>query len=122
MSSFDIKNSVAFVAGTNKPNGIGRAIVEALVAGGAAKSLCNCTWCFTIGWTSTDILLDNLWQYLLMLLTLRRLPPLSSLYPDVTLLVNNAGYFASTSSLDDVNQALKELLVNYIAPLAIAKS
>ena len=37
MPSFNIENSVAFVTGTNKKNGIGRAIVDALIAAGASK-------------------------------------------------------------------------------------
>ena len=35
--SFNIQDSVAFVTGTNKPNGMGRAIVDALLSNGASK-------------------------------------------------------------------------------------
>ncbi len=37
MTSYNIQDSVAFVTGTNKKNGIGRAIVESLIAHGAKK-------------------------------------------------------------------------------------
>ena len=37
MTRFEIQNTVALVTGTNKPRGIGRAIVEELLAAGAAK-------------------------------------------------------------------------------------
>jgi short-subunit dehydrogenase len=43
-------------------------------------------------------------------------------YPDVTLLVNNAGLMAGTSSLGDIGMAQKEIAINYIAPLAIVQS
>src|SRR3569832_1083094 len=36
-ASFNIENSVAFVTGTNKPNGIGSHIVRALLEHGAKK-------------------------------------------------------------------------------------
>ena len=37
MVSFKIQDSVAFVTGTNKKKGMGRAIVDALIANGASK-------------------------------------------------------------------------------------
>ena len=44
------------------------------------------------------------------------------LYPDVTLVVNNARYLASGSSLDNFESAVNEMNVNYLAPLAIVQS
>jgi NAD(P)-dependent dehydrogenase (short-subunit alcohol dehydrogenase family) len=37
MTAFQLENAVAFVTGTSKKNGMGRAIVDALVASGVAK-------------------------------------------------------------------------------------
>jgi NAD(P)-dependent dehydrogenase (short-subunit alcohol dehydrogenase family) len=37
MTSYTIKDSVAFVTGTNRKNGIGRAIVDSLIEHGAKK-------------------------------------------------------------------------------------
>lgn len=43
-------------------------------------------------------------------------------YPDVNLVVNNAGYSAAMGALGDVEKAHMEVQVNYLAPMAIVKS
>jgi NAD(P)-dependent dehydrogenase (short-subunit alcohol dehydrogenase family) len=47
---------------------------------------------------------------------------LGAKYPDVTLVVNNAGLLAATSSLGDIGMVQKEIAINYIAPLSIVQS
>ena len=43
-------------------------------------------------------------------------------FPDVTLLVNNAGYFSGNSFVDKIQHEHQEILINYIAPIAIVQS
>ena len=127
VTSFKIENSVAFVTGTNKKNGIGRAIVEALLAAGAAK----------IYATARKISqLDDLVQEYpdkvvpvgLDVTDLDAIQALPAKFPDVNLVVNNAGYAymteekAPTLSSAALEKAQTELAVNYIAPMAIVKS
>jgi short-subunit dehydrogenase involved in D-alanine esterification of teichoic acids len=50
---------------------------------------------------------------------------LGALYPDVNLVINNAGYFGMVSSTLDSEaseSAMKEVEVDYIAPLRIVQS
>ena len=122
MPAFQIKDSVAFVTGTNKKNGIGRAIVNALVAQGARKVYATAR--------KTDQLTDVVQAHpagtivpvALDVTDLSKIENLATDYPDVTLVVNNAGYFGAVSSLDDLQVAQTEIAVNYIAPMAIVKA
>jgi NAD(P)-dependent dehydrogenase (short-subunit alcohol dehydrogenase family) len=121
MPSFNIQGSVAFVTGTSKPRGIGRAIVEAFLANGAAKVYAT---------ARTTSQLDDLVSkhngkvvaVPLDVTDLDAIAALSESYPDVTIVVNNAGYFAGSTSNGDLDTAKTEMLVNYIAPMAIGKS
>ena len=88
-TTFDINDTVAFVTGTKKKNGIGRAIVDALLANGAKKVYA----------TARDASqLDELVQTAdgrviavsLDVTDTDQIASLSDLYPDVNLLVNNA--------------------------------
>ncbi len=117
----DINGSIALVTGANR--GIGRAFVEELLKRGAAKiyvaardtaSLC-------------DLVRDGD----------RRLVPLpldvtdpdqvaaaASVASDVTLLINNAGYaaFEGALSAPDMDDARREMEVNYFGPLALTRA
>ena len=118
MTSFNIQNSVAFVTGTNKKRGIGRAIVEALLANGASKVYATARNASQLD----DLVTESQGKVIAVELDvtdLDAIEKLADLYPDVTLVVNNAGYFGNTSSIDDVKN---EIAINYFAPLAIAKS
>lgn len=121
MTFFNIQNSVALVTGTNKPNGIGQAIVEALLAQGADKVYATAR--------DTDQLADLVAKHdgkvvavSLDVTDLAAIAELPEKYPDVTLLVNNAGYLSGKSSIGDIELARKEIEVNYIAPLALVKN
>jgi len=121
MTSFNIKDAVAFVTGTNKKNGIGRAIVEALLAEGAKK-----VYATARDPSQLDDLVaahkEKVVAVALDVTDLDAIKTLPSKYSDVNIVVNNAGYAAMTSTLDDVSSAQKEIAVNYIAPLAIVQS
>jgi NAD(P)-dependent dehydrogenase (short-subunit alcohol dehydrogenase family) len=121
MNTFNIKDSVAFVTGTNKKNGIGRSIVEALLSNGAAKVYATAR--------DTSQLEDLVVAYngkvvavSLDVTDLEAIKLLPTKFPDVTIVVNNAGYMGCTSSLGDIDAIRKEIEVNYIAPMAIVKS
>jgi NADP-dependent 3-hydroxy acid dehydrogenase YdfG len=111
MPSFAIQNSVALVTGANKPNGIGRAIVEALLARGAAK-----VYATARDTSQLDDLISKhnskVVAVALDVTDLKAIANLSIAYPDVTLVVNNAGYAAMTSSIQDVDRTVSEIQVN----------
>jgi NAD(P)-dependent dehydrogenase (short-subunit alcohol dehydrogenase family) len=121
MPSFIIQGSVAFVTGTNRCNGIGRAIVKGLIARGAAK-----VYATARDVTQLDDLVNTHYPKVvpvsLDVTDLNAIAQLSALYPDVTLVVNNAGYAGYNSSIQDLDVAVKEIQVNYLAPLAIGRS
>ena len=121
MTSFQIQDSVAFVTGTNKANGIGRAIVHALLAQGArkvyatariAEQLADLVEAYPEG-TIVPVALD--------VTDLTAIEQLADRYPDVNLIVNNAGYLGG-GAMDDIQVAQLEIAVNYIAPMAIVRS
>lgn len=124
-TTFDINNdTVAFVTGTNKKNGIGRAIVDALLAHGAKKVYA----------TARDVSqLDELVQTAagrvvavsLDVTDTDQIASLGDLYPDVNLLINNAGYAGyagSTLDSSTLDAAVAEIEINYLAPLRINHS
>ena len=123
MTTLNITNTVAFVTGTNKKNGIGRAVVDALLENGAKKVYA----------TARDAShLDELVKSAngrvvaisLDVTDKDQVAKLGELYPDVNLVVNNAGYAGYVSPLDGnaSEVAAKEMEVNYIAPLRIIQS
>jgi NAD(P)-dependent dehydrogenase (short-subunit alcohol dehydrogenase family) len=121
MTAFNVKDSVAFVTGTNKANGIGRAIVQALLARGAAKVYATARKASQLD----DLVAAHAGKVVAVSLDvtdLDAIAQLATLYPDVTLVVNNAGYVGPVSSIDDLSRSLTELQINYIAPLAIGQS
>jgi NAD(P)-dependent dehydrogenase (short-subunit alcohol dehydrogenase family) len=127
MTHFNIQGSVAFVTGTNKKNGIGYAIVEALLAHGSRK-----VYATARDASQLDELVTK-WNGRVVAVSLeltedlQAIAKLGSEYPDVTLVVNNAGigfagHLSTEASLDSIEFAKTEILVNYLAPLAIVKS
>jgi NAD(P)-dependent dehydrogenase (short-subunit alcohol dehydrogenase family) len=121
MPSFKIQGSVAFVTGTSKPRGIGRAIVEALLANGASKVYATARTTSQLD----DLVAQHDGQVVAVPLDVTDLDAIAALsesYPDVTIIVNNAGYLSGSTSLGDVDAVKTEMLVNYIAPMAIGKA
>jgi NAD(P)-dependent dehydrogenase (short-subunit alcohol dehydrogenase family) len=121
MPSFKVQDSIAFVTGTNKPNGIGQAIVEALVANGASKVYATARRVSELD----DLVAKHKGVVIpvqLDVTDLHAITALSKTYPDVTIVVNNAGYAGEQPALGELNKINVEMLVNYLAPLAIVKA
>jgi short-subunit dehydrogenase len=120
---FAIVDSVALVTGTNKSNGIGAHIVRALVERGAKKVYATARNASQLDYLVQELGQDKVVPVALDLTDLTAIQRLPSELPDVTLIVNNAGYFAgSNSSLQSVDVARTEYEVNVQAPLAIVQS
>ena len=121
---FDIINSIAFVTGTNKNNGIGRAFGDALLEHDGAKKI------YATAQDAAqleDLVLSSNGRFVAVSLDVtaddEQTGNLGEQYPDVNLVANNAGYFGSTSTLDiPENGAIQEMQVNYFAPLNIVCS
>mmetsp|Transcript_1183 Transcript_1183/g.3055 ORF Transcript_1183/g.3055 Transcript_1183/m.3055 type:complete len:275 (-) Transcript_1183:79-903(-) len=112
------ENTVAFVTGANRPNGIGRAIVNGLLQKNVKKVYA----------TGRDIkpleeLVDTsngrLVPVELDVTDNEQVANLGKLYPDVNLVVNNAGFAGLSDALGDQQMARREMEVNYFGPLAI---
>ena len=124
-SSLNIENQVAFVTGTNKKNGIGRAIVHALIAEGVKKVYATARDPKELQDLVDQYDTDKVIAVPLDVTDLNAIKKLSEQYPDVTLVVNNAGYLSggSGSSLEnEIAKVQQEMKVNYLAPLAIVSS
>ena len=121
MPSFKIQDAVAFVTGTSKTNGIGRAVVEALLTNGASKVYATARNVSQLN----DFVAQHNGKVVAVELDLTDLDSIEKLgevYSDVTLVVNNAGYLSGSSSIGDIGEIKTELAVNYLAPLAIGKA
>jgi NAD(P)-dependent dehydrogenase (short-subunit alcohol dehydrogenase family) len=121
MPIFLIQNSIAFVTGANKPNGIGRAIVEALLENGASKVYATARQSEQLD----DLVSQKRGKVVAVELDvedLQAIEKLQELYPDVTLVVNNAGYLSGSSTIGEIDKIKTEMLVNFFAPLAIGKA
>eukprot|EP00540_Astrosyne_radiata_P022861 CAMPEP_0116867372 /NCGR_PEP_ID=MMETSP0418-20121206/26580_1 /TAXON_ID=1158023 /ORGANISM="Astrosyne radiata, Strain 13vi08-1A" /LENGTH=238 /DNA_ID=CAMNT_0004503175 /DNA_START=611 /DNA_END=1323 /DNA_ORIENTATION=+ len=115
------ENTVAFVTGANRAKGIGRAIVNGLLTKGVKKVYA----------TGRDITpLDELVQssngrvvaVKLDVTDQDQVAKLGELYPDVNLVINNAGYAGYSGALDDLKKARTEMEVNFFGPLEIVHS
>jgi len=122
-ATLNINGTVAFVTGTNKANGIGRAIVDALLQHGAKK-----VYATARDASQLDELVESA-EGRVVAVSLDVSNPdqvakLGQQFPDVNLVVNNAGYSGNGSSLDEnaAELAIKELQINYIAPLRVTQS
>ena len=122
--SVTLENQVAFVTGTNKKNGIGRAIVHALLKEGVKKVYATARDTKEL----EDLAAEQSGKVVPVALDvtdLHAIKKLSEQYPDVTLVINNAGYLSggTGSSLEtDIAKVQQEMKVNYLAPLAIVSS
>ena len=118
-TTFDINNdTVAFVTGTNK-NGIGRAIVDALHIHGANKVYATARHVGQLD-ELVQAAAGRVVAVSLDVTDTDRIASLGDLYPDVNLLVNNAGYagFAgSTLDSSTLDAAIAEIEINYLAPI-----
>ena len=95
--------------GTSKTNGIGRAIVHALLMEQGARKIYATS-------PKVEQLEDLVGEYKGQVIAVSldityfsAIDELPNKFPDVNLVANNAGYLASTSSLDDISSARKEM-------------
>ena len=122
--SVTLENQVAFVTGTNKKNGIGRAIVHALLKEGVKKVYATARDTKEL----EDLVAEESGNVVPVALDVTNLSSINKLpeqYPDVTLVINNAGYLSggSGSSLEnEIAKVQQEMRVNYLAPWAIVSS
>ena len=120
----NLETQVAFVTGTNKKNGIGRAIVHALLDQGVQNVYATARDTKDL----EDLVTENSGKVFAVTLDVTDLDSIKQLpeqYPDVTLVVNYAGYFSSGagSSLEnEISIVEQEIQVNYLAPFAIVRS
>jgi short-subunit dehydrogenase len=120
--AFTIAGSVALVTGTNKSNGIGAHIVRALIEQGSKKVYATAREASQLDYLVQELGHEKVVAVALDVTDLSAIQKLPSELPDVTLIVNNAGYFGSNSSLQSLDVARTEYEVNVQAPLAIVHS
>lgn len=121
MTVFAVENSAAFVTGVSKPNGIGRGIVEALIAHGAKKVYATARSASQLD----DLVAAHNGKVVAVELDVTdvdAIKQLPSKYSDVNLLVNNAGLALPISVLGDVTMAYKEMSTNYFAILEMVNA
>jgi NAD(P)-dependent dehydrogenase (short-subunit alcohol dehydrogenase family) len=121
-AGFTILDSVTLVTGTNKTNGIGAHIVRALVEHGAKKVYATARDASQLDYLVQELGEDRVVPVALDVTDLKAIQKLPSDLPDVTLIVNNAGYFGTNSSLQSLDVARTEYEVNVQAPLAIVQA
>lgn len=123
MVSFNIENSTALVTGTNKKNGIGRAIVKALAEQGASKIYATARQTHELDDLVRLYPNGKVVAVALDVTDHTAIATLPTKYPDVNLVVNNAGYFAvMNGSLGNIELARKEIEINYLAPMAMGRA
>ncbi|MBT3307637.1 MAG: SDR family oxidoreductase [Alphaproteobacteria bacterium] len=117
----EIKNSIAFVSGANR--GIGRAFVEELLAGGAAKIYASARdtsqladLCATAPEKIIPVSLDVTKPDMIA--------AAADSHEDVTLLINNAGIagFAGLIAADDIDAARGEMETNFFGLLNMTRA
>jgi len=110
----DIEGSVALVTGANR--GLGRAFAEGLIAAGAAKVYAGVRDPATV----TD---PNLIPIALDVTDAEQVARAAAELQDVTLVINNAGVASLSPPLSaSIDEARRQLEVNYLAPLRIAQA
>ena len=123
-TTVNINNTVAFVTGTNKKNGIGRAIVDSLLENGAKKVYATARDATQLDELVASSPVGRVVAVSLDVTSKEEVAQLAKKYPDVTLVVNNAGYggVGGNSLSDDDDAISREMEVNYFAPLRIVRS
>jgi NAD(P)-dependent dehydrogenase (short-subunit alcohol dehydrogenase family) len=110
----DIQNSIALVTGANR--GLGRALVEELLARGAAKVYATSRKPHDF----EDSRVVNIPLDVTDAASITKLPELA---PDVNLLVNNAGLFVPDTILSaDMNNVRSQFETNVVGPIQIAQA
>lgn len=121
--SFDVQDCIAFVTGTNKKDGIGRAFVDALLQAEAKK-----VYATARNTSQLDELVNSYPKGKVIPVSLdvtdkETIYKLAEQCPDVNLVINNAGQPYDGSSLTaDPENVLKEFEINTLGPLRIVQS
>ena len=120
-ASTTVRNRAALVTGASRPQGIGRALVSALLTAGASK-----VYATARRRSALDDLVASHGPRLvpieLDVTDEKAIAALPQQVPDLAILVNNAGSFAGTLALDgDEQGAREEIEVNYFAPLRLVR-
>ncbi|MCB9871236.1 MAG: SDR family oxidoreductase [Planctomycetes bacterium] len=121
MSSFDSHDSVALVTGAGRKNGIGKGIVDALLAAGARKVYVG----VRNRAASASIYPQQDGRVQLVELDVTeggRAEAVAGELGDVNLLVHNAGLFTGASALGDDADQRREFEVNVFGPLALTRA
>lgn len=115
MTSMHVKDSVVFVTGANR--GVGLALVRAFKAAGAARI-------YAASRQGADPQLEGVVPLRLDVTDLAEIATLATRYPDVSVLVNNAGVLMTGSALaDDVERVFEELVrVNVLGPVRLTRA
>ena len=118
--SLPIQNSISLVTGANR--GIGRSIVEALLARGAAKVYAAARNTYTL----SDLVAthgDKVGPGALDVTNPDQIVAAAATASDTTLIINNAGILANPDLFgDDLAGARQEFEVNYWGPLEIIRA
>jgi short-subunit dehydrogenase len=117
----DIRGSIALVTGAN--GGIGRAFVAELLKRGAAKIYLAARDPGSL----SELIKSGEGRLVPLSLDVTNSAQIAAAVataPDVTLLVNNAGYMAFQGAIaaPDINAARREMDVNYFGPLALTRA
>jgi NAD(P)-dependent dehydrogenase (short-subunit alcohol dehydrogenase family) len=117
----NIAGSVALVTGAN--GGIGRAFVAALLKRGAAKIYVAARDPASL----SELLKDSDGRLVPLRLDVTdsaQVTAAATAVPDVTLLINNAGYaaFEGAIAAADLSKARQEMEVNYFGPLVVTRA
>lgn len=120
--SFNVEGCVAFVTGTNRKKGIGRAIVDALVQGGAEK-----VYATARDASQLEELVESyhgkVVAVALDVTDTEAILKLGEEYPDVNLVVNNAGFGCGGNTLHTDPKGVTSVLeINFLGPMRIFQS
>lgn len=116
-----VKDSVALVTGAN--GGIGSEIARALLRAGAAKIYCGARQVDSLR-TLTSVAPDRLVPIQLDVTDPASLAKAAAVCPDVTLLINNAGWNSNEGlfSANAIDNARREMETNFLGTFAVSRA
>lgn len=116
-----IHGATALITGAGRPNGIGRGIVDALVAAGARKvyvavrDIQAARPIYAAHGAKVEVLEHDVTKS-------GRAAELAARLPDVSVLIHNAGLFTGATALGDEAEQRREFEVNVFGPLALTRA
>ncbi|MEO6595874.1 MAG: SDR family oxidoreductase [Planctomycetota bacterium] len=121
MSNFQIKDSITLITGAGRKNGIGKGIVDALLAAGAKKVYVA----VRDTKTAAPLYADHGGRLRVIELDVTqkgRAESLAKELTDVNLLIHNAGLFTGAGALGSEADQRREFEVNVFGPLALTRA